>query len=586
MTVSGTPGTGTISLSAAVSGFQTFAAAGVGNGNFVSYVIEDGTNWEFGRGIYTTSGTTLARTIVIGSSAGGTTKISATSAAVVYCSALASDFLPISMPASYGAIGDGTTNDTVAIQAFLTSLQDGGLGYWGNASYLVDEGTLLLQPSSSVADTIGPTILGHATFIASGHADAPILQIKNPDETGTFAFYRNGDMGQISFIDGVGSGVARHGVEISGLFNWKGTIEGTNLHGAVIHVPLRVTPGISDNYEVFGCSFAVTNKGSTNAVLNENFVDGAVSLSYLNTVSGSHGYQSSGAQVLKLSNLSIGTNSGYGLYFLAGQTGNRVTIDGGELDTCALGGLYVDAMTDFNIRNLRITMRNGAETGNVTWPANGMIIIGSSGIVSDGYIDAICRFSDGITLLNIAPAIDCTSSSGIVNLTVNLTISDQTTGGVLPTDTVGLGNLLVKNVRDGQLIDIFINGLPYIQQRTQNLLVSSIPDMTVTATANTNFTLSIPPRMTLAEVTVFTTIAFGAATDATMQIGSSVGASDYVAAQSIKSLTTHTLAITPSSSSVYMSAADPNLFIRITQTGTTSATGRCTLVVKYIYTNA
>ena len=30
MTVSGTPGTGTISLSAAVSGFQTIAAAGVG----------------------------------------------------------------------------------------------------------------------------------------------------------------------------------------------------------------------------------------------------------------------------------------------------------------------------------------------------------------------------------------------------------------------------------------------------------------------------------------------------------------------------------------------------------------------------
>jgi hypothetical protein len=69
-----TSGTGTVTLAGAVAGYQSFGTA-IGNANTTYYTLVDGNNWEVGIGTYTSSGTTLARTTVLSSSAGGTTKI-------------------------------------------------------------------------------------------------------------------------------------------------------------------------------------------------------------------------------------------------------------------------------------------------------------------------------------------------------------------------------------------------------------------------------------------------------------------------------------------------------------------------------
>jgi hypothetical protein len=78
-----TTGIGTLTLTGAVAGFQTFAA--IGNANTTYYKIKSGNDSEVGLGTYTASGTTLSRDTVLYSTAGGTTKITVAAGATVIC---------------------------------------------------------------------------------------------------------------------------------------------------------------------------------------------------------------------------------------------------------------------------------------------------------------------------------------------------------------------------------------------------------------------------------------------------------------------------------------------------------------------
>lgn len=106
----------------------------------------------------------------------------------------------------------------------------------------------------------------------------------------------------------------------------------------------------------------------------------------------------------------------------------------------------------------------------------------------------------------------------------------------------------------------------------------------VTATANTDIpAISLPPGATLIGATVYTGTAFLAATDAKIEIGVSAGDASYVAQTSIKSIGVVALTLVAAAAAALASLpAVPNIFVRIVQTGTTSATGAATLVLEYL----
>lgn len=142
MTTATTGTTSPITLGAAVAGYQTFAAAGVSNGDTVAYTIEDGANWECGTGVYTSSGTTLTRNVVASSS--GTTTITLSGAANVYVTALASD-LQVGTAANNIVALDGSAKLPAVDGSALTTL---------NASNL---------SSGTVAATRMPALTGDIT---------------------------------------------------------------------------------------------------------------------------------------------------------------------------------------------------------------------------------------------------------------------------------------------------------------------------------------------------------------------------------------------------------------------------------------
>jgi hypothetical protein len=106
-----TTGTGTLTLGPAVTGFRTFAGAGIADGTIVSYGIQNGTNREVGWGIVGGSGTTLTRNL-IASTTGSLLNLSGSS--VVGGVANSGDFTLADDAVTYAKIQNVTANSILA----------------------------------------------------------------------------------------------------------------------------------------------------------------------------------------------------------------------------------------------------------------------------------------------------------------------------------------------------------------------------------------------------------------------------------------------------------------------------------------
>jgi len=103
-----TTGTGTITLSGAVSGFRSFSIVGDGNTTYYTISGQGTSEWEVGIGTYTASGTTLSRDTVLASSAGAPTK-------TTFSSGTKDVF--VTYPAGRSVYVDGVTVDVAGMGA-------------------------------------------------------------------------------------------------------------------------------------------------------------------------------------------------------------------------------------------------------------------------------------------------------------------------------------------------------------------------------------------------------------------------------------------------------------------------------------
>lgn len=159
-----TTGTGTITLGSAVSSYVTFASAGVQNGDTVTYAIVDGSNREVGRGVYTSTGTTLTRATIL-ESTNSNLAINLSGSAEVFITAAAED-ITSSVEITGGSI-TGITDLAIA---------DGGTG----ASNAAGARTNLGVAASGANTDITSLNLG------AGSASAPSLSTTGDTNTGIF----------------------------------------------------------------------------------------------------------------------------------------------------------------------------------------------------------------------------------------------------------------------------------------------------------------------------------------------------------------------------------------------------------------
>ena len=143
-----TTGTGTLTLGSAVSGFLSFAAAGISDGDVISYAIKDGSNSEIGIGTYTSSGTTLTRTVT--KSTNSNNAISLSGSAAVFITPRAEDFYMPGAPQGRLTLTTATPVVTSALSAQTTVYYTPYIGrlvplYNGTTFYMVDIGGELSQ---------------------------------------------------------------------------------------------------------------------------------------------------------------------------------------------------------------------------------------------------------------------------------------------------------------------------------------------------------------------------------------------------------------------------------------------------------
>lgn len=393
------PGTGTVSLLGALTGFQTFSSA-IGNTNTTFYTIADqvGGNWEVGVGTYSSSGDTLTRTTVLASSNGGSLTNFASGTQNVWCDYAAGKAILLDPAGKLNVGGNGYVDYASASPTVAAGRMwyDGTTGAWN-----------LGMGGGNITQQVGEELFvyGKASAAISGNT---LLQ----------AIYQTGTVGA--------SGVIQFGPTVSGITNGQ-LIIGVATEDLALNAFGRITS--------FGIVHGVDTSGST---YSQTWANGDA-IWYNPTTGGLTNVKPVAPNLkVQLGTVIKAGTGGSGSFF--------VEVDHGSV----LGG------TDSNVQITspatgNLLQYNGTYWTNIALPTNGVTVTsqtataGQTVFTTTYTVGQLWVYRNGV-LLNSA---DYTASNGTsVTLGVGATVGDTVTFAAFSPFTLisatGTGNAVLQ----------------------------------------------------------------------------------------------------------------------------------------------
>lgn len=295
-------------------------------------------------------------------------------------------------PRDYGAVGDGITNDTVALKNWLAAMQaTGRSGFLIEGRYLVTPGELVwtFDNSPTVANPgpAGPTIYtcGLPRLVSDGTVDAPLLSINNDPANG-LRFVQGGYIGPLAFEDTSTGGTEnnRHGLQLYGVNSMVfGTMVATDgLRGHLIYLKPNGTVLTGDGWHIYGCNFegaifwnAPGYYAFKSDVLSQFFNYSTIGYLWGSFCAGA--FQGAGA-ALNIKGISVGyTSGGYAVDIVPSQSNiQSMEIGFMELDSPEYA-LSISGVQNIKIGSCRVIPRKDVVTGPVAWPKKALRLYAS-----------------------------------------------------------------------------------------------------------------------------------------------------------------------------------------------------------------